>query len=201
MNKEEYLIKLREALTKIAISNVESRIEYYSEMIDDRIEDGMSEEEAVNSMESIESIVETSKLEKPMPVLVKEKVQKSKEAAEKKGHGALWVVLAIIGFPIWLPLLLVAGVLFLVMYILLWVLVLVCYSVEMAFALAALASLVLPFISLGNQAFASILMCIGGIFLFTGLTIILWKPINTLSKVTIRVFTGFIRSFKKKVLK
>lgn len=201
MNKEEYLVKLRQALTDIAISNVESRIEYYSEMIDDRIEDGMSEEEAVNSMESIESIIETSRMEKPMPVLVKEKVQKSKEAAEEKGHGALWVVLAIIGFPIWLPLLLVFGGIILVLYILLWVLVFVCFSVELAVAASALGCLALPFLTFGNLTVPSVMMCVGGVFLFAGMAILLWKPIIYLSKVSVRVFTGFIRSFKMKVLK
>lgn len=200
MNKEEYLSKLREELTEIAISNVEGRIEYYSEMIDDRIEDGMTEEEAVDSMESIESIVETSKLEKPVPVLVKEKVQKSREEAEKKGHGVLWMILAIIGFPIWLPLLCVIGCILLTLYILLWTVVIVCYSVEFAFGVSALACLVVPFLLMfAGISLPSVIICLGGALLFGGLTVLLWKPIVALTKAAISMFAGLIKSFKNKV--
>ena len=201
MNKKEYLEKLRKALNDISITNVESCVEYYSEMIDDRIEDGMSEEDAVNSMESIESIVEASRLEKPMPVLVKEKVQKSKEEAGKNGHGTLWMVLAIIGFPVWFPLLMVLGVILLALYIILVVLVLTFFLVEIAIALAALGCLVLPIAAFATLSLPSAILCIGGFLLLAGLTTLLWKPIVLLAKGTIKIFTGFIRKLKKLIFK
>ena len=53
MTKEEFLRTLKAELEKQSISNIESMIEYYDEMICDRMEDGMSEEAAVESMDSI----------------------------------------------------------------------------------------------------------------------------------------------------
>ena len=47
MNKTEFLDALRHALGKLPSYEVEQSIAFYAEMIDDRIEDGMSEQEAV----------------------------------------------------------------------------------------------------------------------------------------------------------
>ena len=50
MNKTEFLDALRHALGKLPSYEVEQSIAFYAEMIDDRIEDGMSEQEAVAAL-------------------------------------------------------------------------------------------------------------------------------------------------------
>ena len=50
MNKEEFLSELRTKLSGLPQEDIEERISFYSEMIDDRMEDGISEEEAVEGM-------------------------------------------------------------------------------------------------------------------------------------------------------
>ena len=52
MNKQEYLSAIRVRIPKMPTEDMERFIAYYSEMIDDRMEDGMTEEEAVAMMES-----------------------------------------------------------------------------------------------------------------------------------------------------
>ena len=47
MSKTEFLTELKKALEGLPEEDIEKSLEYYSEMIDDRIEDGLSEEEAV----------------------------------------------------------------------------------------------------------------------------------------------------------
>ena len=47
MNKQEYLSAIRVRIPKMPTEDMERFIAYYSEMIDDRMEDGMTEEEAV----------------------------------------------------------------------------------------------------------------------------------------------------------
>ena len=49
MNKQEFLVQLRNALSGLPKDDIEERIEFYSEMIEDRIEEGLSEEEAIAS--------------------------------------------------------------------------------------------------------------------------------------------------------
>ena len=53
MNKEEFLNSLRKRLKGLPNNEIEERISFYSEMIDDRVEEGMSEEEAILQMEML----------------------------------------------------------------------------------------------------------------------------------------------------
>ena len=54
MNKKGFLEKLKSELNGYSPEEVDRSIAFYSEMIDDRIEDGANEEEAVASIGSIE---------------------------------------------------------------------------------------------------------------------------------------------------
>ncbi|MBO4836816.1 MAG: DUF4097 family beta strand repeat protein [Clostridia bacterium] len=56
MNREQFLNALRKALQGMEPDEAESVIAYYSEMIDDRMEAGMSEEAAVKAMEPVKEI-------------------------------------------------------------------------------------------------------------------------------------------------
>lgn len=56
MNREQFLNALREALQGMDPEEIEGVISYYSEMIDDRMEAGMSEEAAVKAMEPVRDI-------------------------------------------------------------------------------------------------------------------------------------------------
>ena len=57
MNKQEFLSELREKLSGAPQSEIEDRSICYGEMIDDRIDDGLSQEDAIGEMGSIEDIV------------------------------------------------------------------------------------------------------------------------------------------------
>ena len=63
MNKQAFLERLRKALSGLPPKEQEERITFYSEMIDDRMEEGLSEEE-----EAVASIgtISTSRLLWPM---------------------------------------------------------------------------------------------------------------------------------------
>ena len=47
MNKIEFMQKLKDGLAGLSPKDREEQLNFYSEMIDDRIEEGLSEEEAV----------------------------------------------------------------------------------------------------------------------------------------------------------
>ena len=47
MNKQEFLDELRKGLCGLPSEDIEERINFYSEMIDDRMEEGLTEEESV----------------------------------------------------------------------------------------------------------------------------------------------------------
>jgi uncharacterized membrane protein len=60
MTKSEFLNQLRSRISNLPPDEVERTISYFTEIIDDRIEDGMSEQEAVAGMESIDTIIASS---------------------------------------------------------------------------------------------------------------------------------------------
>ena len=124
MRKQEFLNELRNKLAGLPEDDVNDRIAFYSEMIDDRIDEGKTEEEAVADFGSVDSVVNDIAQDTSLMSLVKERV---KPKGEIKG----WqIALICVGFPIWLPLLIVAIVLALVAYLLIWILVIVTYAVE-----------------------------------------------------------------------
>ena len=58
MNKEEYLDAIRGRISAMPADDINRFMDYYSEMIDDRMEDGLSEDEAVADMGSPDAAVE-----------------------------------------------------------------------------------------------------------------------------------------------
>ncbi len=139
MNKKEFLDKLKTELERQSISNIENMIEFYDEMICDRMEDGMSEEEAVDSMESIDEIVHEAVLDKSVPTLVKERVKKSREKAKRNGLEWLWIVLAIVGFPVWLPIAIALIAVAFTLFVVFWVVIVTLFVVLLALAISAVA--------------------------------------------------------------
>ena len=56
MTKNELLMELRACLWTLPNDEVQSALDYYSEIIDDQIEDGISEQDAVASLGSVKEI-------------------------------------------------------------------------------------------------------------------------------------------------
>ena len=75
MTKVEFLDELKKQIAEYPSGETEQSLEYYSEMIDDRMEDGMTEGEAVASLGKIEDIARQIKEELPLATLVKQKTK------------------------------------------------------------------------------------------------------------------------------
>ena len=58
MKRNEFLSKLKERLWALPEADKQCSLDYYSEMIDDRMEDGLSEEEAVAAIGDLDEIVQ-----------------------------------------------------------------------------------------------------------------------------------------------
>ena len=114
MTKNEFLEQLRRGLSGLPMEDIDERLNFYSEMIDDRIEEGLSEAEAVSAVGSVSDIVSQILRETPLTKLVKEKVKPAKPLK-------WWaIVLIVLGSPIWLSLLIAAAVIVLAVYVVLW---------------------------------------------------------------------------------
>lgn len=97
MDKQEFLSKLRAKLSGLPQKDLEERLSFYSEMIDDRIEEGLSEEDAVKELGTVDEVAGQIIADIPLSKLVKERI-KPKRALN------VWDVLLAIGSPIWLSL-------------------------------------------------------------------------------------------------
>ena len=92
MNKQEFLAALRSKLKGLSKSEIDERIGFYSEMIDDQIEEGISEEEIISKIGNIDDISEQIISES---TIAKQKGKKSAgEIALFWGGSPLWFALA-----------------------------------------------------------------------------------------------------------
>lgn len=169
MNKTEFLLSLEQKLVALPQNEIEVTQGFYSEMIDDRMEDGMSEENAVAAIGDIDTIVQNTLLEMPLPTLIKAKIQ------PKAGLKIWEIVLIVLGFPLWFPLLAAFFVIILSVYVSVWAVIISLYAAVAAFVLSGLAGILSLFFAqsfpAGLLMFGLSLICIGiGVLAFFGVT-------------------------------
>ena len=75
MKKQEFLRALWNKLSELPKEDIETSLDYYAEMIEDRMESGLSEEEAVAAVGSVEDAAKQNMAERP---------KKEADAADKK---------------------------------------------------------------------------------------------------------------------
>lgn len=159
MSKQEFLDALRKKLKDLPPQDVEESLNFYREMIDDRMDEGLSEEEAVASVGAAEEIA--------AQILAEARPQKSKsakgdgtakhpdqpqpKAASRRTVKAWEIVLLALGSPIWLALLIAAFAVVLALFAVLWSLVAAAWSVFTALCGGAL----------GGVAGGIVLLCAG----------------------------------------
>ena len=88
MDKNTFLQTLQKRLKGLPEEDVLRTLDYYREMIEDRMEEGLTEEEAVADMGAVDEIAE--------PLLPK---------STKRKRSAWEIVLLVLGFPVWFSLL------------------------------------------------------------------------------------------------
>ena len=168
MNKEDFLLQLQSGLSGLPQDDIDERIAFYSEMIDDRIEEGLSEEEAVAAAGTVDDIVSQTVADIPLYKLVKEKTK------NKRGLRAWEIVLIILGFPVLFPLLIAAFCVLLSAYIVIWAVMISLWAVEASFIAGALGGIAagIVYICTGNTPQGFLL--IGAALMLAGLSIFLF---------------------------
>lgn len=191
MNKQEFLQTIALKLHGLPQSDINKSIDYYEEMIDDRIEEGLSEELAVEDLGSIDEIVAQILIDTPLPKLVKSRV---KAKSELKG----WqILLIILGAPMWIPLLFSAAIVILSIYIVLWSVVVSLYAVNFSVAAVAVAALAVfgVFIFTGNYSQA--IFIFGASLVCIGIAILLFLLFKEITKAIILFTKIILRAIKK----
>lgn len=193
MRKEEFLKTLENKLQGLPRKDIDDRLNFFEEMIDDKMEEGKSEEDAVLELGSIDDIVEDIAKETPLVKLVKEKIK------PKRRIRAWELVLLILGFPLWFPLVLTFFILALVFYLLIWVLVIVVYAVELSLVASFVAGMIAFFAYLGAGGFhlislgAAILALGGALLMLFVCKMATVATIKLSNKILMKIKAAFIR--------
>ena len=194
MTREVFLNSLREKLSGLPKEDIEDRISFYYEMIDDRMDEGLSEEEAVAQIGSVDDVVYEIAQDTPLVKIVKERIKPKRKLA------AWEIVLLVLGFPLWFALALTGLILCLVAYILFWVFVIVAYAIEIGLVVGSIGFLIAGIANIftGGPALMSLgiaLLCGGGGALFFFACWYITKGTIELHK---KMFTAIKAKFIKK---
>ncbi len=208
MTKQEFLAQLQAGLSGLTESDAQERLTFYSEMIDDRMEEGLSEQDAVSQIGDVETIVASilAEIPKKAPEHVITSVEKPTHKTQKvnkedKKRLETWqILLLILGLPLWLPLLIAAFAVVISLLASLWSVVGTLWGalfgtlagVGLGVTLFGLLCIITGKWVMGTALFGAGLACIGlAVFAFYG-CIYATKGAAWLTKVT---FVGIAKLF------
>ena len=182
MNKNEFLDSLRHSLKSLPRQDVDRIIDYYNEIIEDKIEAGDEETSAVASVGSVEEIACQALAEKNTKQPKKQKMSKQQ-----------WAVL-IAGSPLWISLLLLAVAVIISLYASVWSAIVSLGAVELSLLLSGPGGVVCAFIAMFVNGAAAGFFALGTSIFAAGLSLLLLFP-------TIKLFKYSARLTKVSVLK
>ena len=196
MERLDFLLQLRERLSCLPQSDTEERLTFYNEMIDDLMEEGLSEQEAVAQIGNVDEIVSQILQDTPLSTLVKERIK------PKKRLKAWQILLLAVGSPLWFSLLMAALAVGICLYAVLWVLVICLWAVFASVAACALGGMAGGgiFAATGNRlagiaTIGAALVCAGvSIFLFCGCK----AATKGAARLTGKIISATKRCFMKK---
>lgn len=193
MNKQEFLEKLHTSLSGLPKDNVDEQMIFYSEMIDDRVEDGLSEE-AVSAIGNIDGITAQIIEEIPLKKIAKEKIK-------PKRRLKVWeIIFLAIGSPIWFSILVAFFAVFLLLYVSLWAVLISLWAVFVSVIACALSGVATGIGFAFTNIFAGIaligagLVCAGlSVFLFYGCKMATKGSLLLTKKISYAIKNCFIK--------
>lgn len=168
MNKQEFLSGLRRGLFGLPQDDIEERLTFYSEMLDDRMEEGLSEEEAVSAIGSVEEIVGQTVADIPLARVVKERIK------PKRRLRAWEIVLLALGSPIWLSLGIAAAAVIFALYVSLWSVIVSLWAVFGSLAVCAVGSVPMCVILAAGGSAASGMVTLSAGIVCAGFSILMF---------------------------
>lgn len=157
MTKQEFLSELERALGKLPHAEVEQALAFYDEAISDRMEDGLSEAEAVADLGPIDEIAAQIAAETPpIPRAI---------ARANTGSRTLNIVLLAAFSPIWIPIVLALAAAALAVHVAIWAVIAALWAVDAVLVLMPFAGIAALISTLGGG------MPLPGVFVF-GLSLV-----------------------------
>ena len=195
MTKQEFLIKLKNALAGLPQDEIDGRIDFYAEMIDDRIDEGLSEESAVAEIGSVDAIAAQILADIPLSKLAKQRIK------PKRRLDALDIVLIVLGSPLWLPLVIAAFAVVLSVYVSLWAIIVSLWAAFAAIVGSALGGLVAGIYFAALTKIHAGLAIIASSLLLSGISIFAFFGCRAATKGIIILTRKFALAIKKAFIK
>jgi uncharacterized membrane protein len=160
MNKNEFLNKLKAALAVLPEEDIQKTVDYYSEIIDDAVEEGESEQDITERLGDVNEIADKIINETPVQKL-------------KRKYGLTAAILITAGSPIWIAIAAALLAIAAALYISVWAVIASLFAVFAAAALGGAAMLVVsvPLLFVrpldAMLSFGTALVCAGlSVFMF-----------------------------------
>ena len=195
MDKQEFLRELRMGLNGLPQEDIEERLSFYAEMIDDRVEEGLTEQEAVAAIGSVAEVVAQIIGDTPLTKIVKEKIK------PRRRLSAWEIVLLALGSPIWLSLLISLFAVVLSLYVSLWAVLVSIWSVFAALIGSALGALVGGVLLFCNGNTPGGLECVAGSLVCAGLAIFAFFGCRAATKGVLRLTKASALAVKKRCVR
>ena len=167
MNRAEFTYALRKRLSNLPTDDIDDRILFYNEMIDDAIEEGLTEEKAIENIGSIDEIYSQILAEVPLHRIIKHKIN-----PKRKMSGAKIAIIASTS-PIWISLLAAAFAVVISLFAVLWSVAISLWSLFISFAVSSPASILLSIMNIcgGNMSLGAVFIAcsllLAGLAIFT----------------------------------
>ncbi len=195
MNKQEFLSELREKLSGLPCGNVEESLCFYSEIIDDKIEDGLTEEDAIREIGSTEKIASQIISELSFTRLVKEKLKPSRRLS------VLEIVLLLLTSPVWISLLISALAVILSLYVSSWSVIVSIWATFVSLIGAAFGGALSGVILMLWNNVPSGLALISASLVAAGLSIFLFYGCKAATRGFVLLTKSFLLWIKKSLIK
>jgi Predicted membrane protein len=193
MTKVEFTRALAVRLAGLPETEIDRITAFYAEMADDRIEEGMAEEDAVAALGDVDAAARQAMMDLPLPMLMKSKVKESRDKADSK---VLWIILAVLGFPLWFPLLISFAAVIFSLYITVWALIFALIITVFSIGIGGVAGLIGGVVILAAKPVSGI-FALGASLVMIGIALFLIKPVILICKSLVKLTVAALRSVKR----
>ena len=183
MSRDAFIGELRHRMAGLPQETVERTVDYYGELIADSMEDGLTEEEAVARLGSLDEIVASVVKDTPLTQIVQTRVQEGK----KKGISGWVILLLVLGAPVWLPVLIAVLAVLFALFIALWAVVIALWAVVAAVILTGLVAMVAGVVELCRLHLPQGLVLLGGGLVCLGLCALLFLLMKLITVGTVKL--------------
>lgn len=176
MTKIEFLTELEKQLGGLPSEDIQKSLDYYAEMIDDCVEDGLCEQEAVAVIGKPIDIANEILMDIPLSKLVKQKIKPNRSLTTWE------IVLIVLGAPLWFSLIVAAAAITFSVYIVLWAVIISLYAVAISVAACVIACMACVAIYMIMGRVAESAFVLGAGLVCAGLAIIMFLAFNQVTK-------------------